>query len=102
MNGGGSIDIWKLSFKPSKVSVNYNAKLLYDDKDKKLPLVKQGITLLSEEKNVIETTTTDNSGLFAFKELDVTGKYQMVLAKNDNLPANAVVSLAKPNGKIIQ
>lgn len=101
LGGNGSNDFWCASFKPENL-VAYNAKLLYEDQNKKLPLVKQGVSLIGEEKNVIQTTTTDNTGLFAFKEVDMSGNYQLVLDKNDNLPANAVVLLAKPSGKIIQ
>ena len=101
LGGGGSNDFWCASFKPENF-VAYNAKLLYEDKNKKLPLAKQGVSLIGAEKNVIQTTTTDNSGLFAFKEVDMSGDYKLVLDKNDNLPTNAVVLLAKPNGKIIQ
>lgn len=101
LSGSGSSDIWTLKFKEENFA-DYKAKLLYDDKNKKLPLGQQGVSLIGDEKKVIQTTTTDNTGLFAFKEVDPTGNYQLVLDKNDKLPANAVVSLAKPNGKIIQ
>jgi outer membrane protein OmpA-like peptidoglycan-associated protein/N-acetylneuraminic acid mutarotase len=101
LGGGGSNDVWCATFKPDNFT-EYNAKLLYDDKNKKLPLAKQGVSLIGAEKNVIQKTTTDNSGLFVFKEVDMAGDYKLVLDKNDNLPTNAVVSIAKPNGKIIQ
>lgn len=101
LSGGGSSEIWSLKFK-EETFADYKAKLLYDDKNKKLPLGQQGVSLIGDEKRVIQTTTTDNTGLFAFKEVDPSGNYQLVLDKNDKIPANAVVSLAKPNGKIIQ
>lgn len=101
LNSSGSNDVWSSSF-TTQINVDYNAKLLYEDKNKKLPLAKQGISLVGDKQNVIETTVTDNSGLFAFKELDATGKYELVLDKNDKIPANAVVTIAKQNGRIIQ
>lgn len=102
LGGSSSSDMWYSNLKAAIVSVDYNAKLLYEDKNKKLPLAKQGVSLIGEEKNVIQKTTTDNSGLFAFKQIDIDGKYHVVLDKNDKLPADATVAIAKPNGKIIK
>lgn len=102
LGGSPSNDIWFSDLKAAIVSVDYNAKLLYDDKNKKLPLAKQGVSLIGKEKNVIQKTTTDSSGLFAFKKIDIEGKYLVVLDKNNKLPADAKVAIAKPNGKIIQ
>lgn len=98
--GGGVVspDFWCVSL---KLNVEYRAKLLYEDNNKKLPLAKQGVSLMSEKK-VIQTTTTDNTGAFAFKKVNIDSKYQVILDKNNNLPANAIVDIAKPNGKIIQ
>lgn len=101
LSGGGSSDLWSLKFKANNFT-DYKAKLLYEDKNKKLPLGQQGVSLIGDEKKIIQTTTTDNSGLFAFNEVDMSGNYQLVLDKNDKIPANAIVSIAKPNGKIIQ
>jgi len=95
----GSNDFWSVTVFDK---INYNAKLLLSNKDKKLPLVQQGVTLISNEKKVLQTTKTDNSGEFDFKKIDVDGKYEVVLDKNDKLPADASVSVAKPSGKIVQ
>ena len=99
---GGASDLWCGTAKPEKVIVDYNAKLIYEDKNRKMPLSQQGVSLIGLEKKVIQTTKTDNKGLFVFKELDAAGKYELVLDRNDKLPANAIVSITKPSGKIIQ
>jgi outer membrane protein OmpA-like peptidoglycan-associated protein/N-acetylneuraminic acid mutarotase len=79
----------------------FNAKLLYNKNNKKVPLASQKLSLLSQ-KRVLQTTTTDSSGSFNFKKLDKQANYELVLDKNNALPANAIVSIAKPNGKILK
>ncbi|HTB05678.1 MAG TPA: kelch repeat-containing protein [Bacteroidia bacterium] len=96
--GAGANDLWCVSLKKN---VDYHAKLIYQDNNQKLPLGQQGVSLISEKK-VIQTTTTDNTGAFAFKKINADQPYQVVLDKNSKLPANAVVAIAKPNGKIVQ
>jgi outer membrane protein OmpA-like peptidoglycan-associated protein/N-acetylneuraminic acid mutarotase len=98
--GSDGSDMWCLSL---RTNVNYHAKLLYGDQDgkQKLPLAQQGVSLVSAKK-VIQTTTTDNTGAFAFEKVHPDSKYQVVLAKNDKLPANATIAIAKSNGKIVQ
>lgn len=91
-------DFWCLR---TTTIMDYNAKLLYKNNDRKVPLAKQDVSLVSK-KTVLQTTTTDSNGAFGFKKIDINGNYQLVLAKNDKLPANAVVSLAKPSGKIVK
>lgn len=96
--GSGTNDFWCVC---TKTNIDFPAKLLYQKDDRKVPLAQQGVSLLTGKK-VLQTTTTDSTGAFAFKKIDVDGKYQLVLDKNDKLPANAVVSIAKPNGKIVK
>ncbi len=100
--GIGNADFWCISFLPSKGNVDYNAKLIVENKNIKLPLAQQGVTLMNDEKKVLQTTKTDKNGAFAFKKLDVEGKYEVVIDKPDNVPGGATVAVAKPNGKIIQ
>ena len=101
LNVGGSSDIWSLKFK-EEIFADYKAKLLYDDKNKKMPLGQQGVSLIGDEKNLIQSTTTDNSGLFVFKQVDPLENYKLVLDRNDKIPSDAVISIAKTSGKIIQ
>lgn len=102
VESGKSNDFWKVTSIPAKVLMDYNAKLLYEDKDKKLPLTDQGVSLMSKEKKIIQTTKTDDEGLFAFKHIDVEGKYEVVLEETEKIPEGAKVAIAKPSGKIIQ
>jgi outer membrane protein OmpA-like peptidoglycan-associated protein len=92
-------DFWCMRL---RTNMDFPAKLLYQNNDRKVPLVQQGVSLVNQGKKVLQTTTTDSTGSFAFKKLDIDEKYVVVLAKNDKLPANAVVSIAKPNGKIVK
>jgi outer membrane protein OmpA-like peptidoglycan-associated protein len=82
-------------------NADLNAKLLYKKDDRKVPLTSQRLSLVSQKK-VLQTTTTDSNGSFNFKKVNIDGSYKVVLEKNDKLPSDAVVSIAKPSGKIIK
>ncbi len=101
--GNSKSDLWRITIreKDTKTRVDYNARLLFQNKNQNMPLSQQGVTLMGEEK-VIQTATTNDKGEFSFGKLDVDGKYMLRLDKNDKLPANAVVAVAKPNGEITQ
>jgi outer membrane protein OmpA-like peptidoglycan-associated protein/N-acetylneuraminic acid mutarotase len=95
--GSCTNDVWRLS---TQTNIDFKAKLLYQSNHKNMPLGQQGVSLVSQQK-VLQTTTTDSTGAFGFKKIDMDKKYVLVLDKNDKLPANAVVSIAKPSGKIV-
>jgi outer membrane protein OmpA-like peptidoglycan-associated protein/N-acetylneuraminic acid mutarotase len=95
--GSCTNDVWCVS---TKTSMDFKAKLLYQNNHKNVPLGQQGVSLVSQQK-VLQTTTTDSTGAFGFKKIDMDKKYELVLNKNDKLPADAVVSIAKPSGKIV-
>jgi len=96
--GTGTADFWCVGL---RTKIDYKAKLVYEANNKKMPLAQQGVSLVSEKK-IIQTTTTDNTGAFVFNKVTGGQSYQVVLDKNDKLPANATVAIAKPNGKIVQ
>lgn len=93
----GITDFWAMG---TRTDIDFKAKLLYESNNRKLPLVQQGISLVSQEK-VLQKTITDSTGSFGFKKVDTKGSYKLVLDKNSKLPDDAKVSLAQQSGKIV-
>lgn len=93
----GTTDFWAMG---TRTNVDFKAKLLYESNNRKMPLVEQGVSLVSQKK-VLQKTITDSTGSFGFKKVDTKGKYELVLDKNSKLPDDAKVSLAQQSGKIV-
>ncbi len=80
--------------------VNYYAKLMHGKG--KSSLVDQVVNLKDSKGDVIKSTKTDIFGDFSFKGISAEDSVNIVLEKNESLPAGEPIYLANQKGEIIK
>lgn len=87
-------------FDPNAIYTNLKGKL-FTGKELKKPLANQPVSLWESDGDFLQSTTTDIFGDFSFKNIDSKKSYNLDLGKNDNVPENEPIYLAKQTGEII-
>jgi len=98
-----TLKIGEKSILPSTViSTEYNGKLV-TGKNRTEPVVNQKIMLQDQKEREIQTTITDNSGAFSFKDLNANESYKLnVSLDDDSKIKDGQLYAAKPDGTIIK
>lgn len=81
-------------------TADISGKLLIGDK-KKMPLTAHEVYLVKENKDTINTTSTDNFGDFRFRQIDTTQNLSIRIEQNAKTKGGPKVFLAKQNGELV-
>jgi outer membrane protein OmpA-like peptidoglycan-associated protein len=87
-------------FDPNANYIDVKGKLLAGKKVKK-PIVNQIVSLFGSAGDFLESTNTDVFGDFSFKNVDSKKNYNIDFGKNDSIPLDEPIYLAKQSGEII-